>query len=94
MSDLRNKNPEAGSSEITEKLHSRFFSDKYRDLKAYTPGEQPRVQQLIKLNTNENPYPPAPGVEAALKGLARIFSANIRIRRPQTWSRRSPGSWG
>ena len=28
MSDLRNKNPEAGSSEITEKLHSRFFSDK------------------------------------------------------------------
>lgn len=60
MSDLRNKNPEAGSSEITEKLHSRFFSDKYRDLKAYTPGEQPRVQQLIKLNTNENPWAPDP----------------------------------
>ena len=60
MSDLRNKNPKAGSSEITEKLHSRFFSDKFRDLKAYTPGEQPRVQQLIKLNTNENPWAPDP----------------------------------
>ena len=60
MSDLRNKNPEAGSFENAENLHSRYFSDKFRDLKAYTPGEQPRVQQLIKLNTNENPWAPDP----------------------------------
>lgn len=35
----------------------------------YTPGEQPKVSGLIKLNTNENPYPPAPAVEAALKNM-------------------------
>ena len=32
-----------------------------------TPGEQPNQPDMIKLNTNENPYPPAPGVEKALK---------------------------
>ena len=35
----------------------------------YTPGEQPNQPDMIKLNTNENPYPPAPGVEKALKGM-------------------------
>ena len=39
---------------------SRFFSPKYSSLKPYTPGEQPRIRQYIKLNTNENPYPPSP----------------------------------
>ena len=38
---------------------SRFFSAKYKDLVAYTPGEQPKVMDLIKLNTNESPYPPS-----------------------------------
>ena len=33
-----------------------------RELSAYTPGEQPKVEGLIKLNTNENPYPPSSGV--------------------------------
>ncbi len=36
-------------------------------LEAYTPGEQPKVPDVIKLNTNENPYPPSPKVAAALQ---------------------------
>lgn len=36
-------------------------------LHAYVPGEQPRIKGLIKLNTNENPYPPSPKVLAAVK---------------------------
>ena len=46
---------------------SRFFSDKYKDLEPYTPGEQPREQKYIKLNTNENPYPPLPEVAEAVR---------------------------
>ena len=38
-----------------------------RKVVPYVPGEQPNKKNMIKLNTNECPYPPAPGVEAALK---------------------------
>ncbi len=41
---------------------SRFFSEKYSTLKAYVPGEQPGGGPVVKLNTNENPYPPHPEV--------------------------------
>ena len=40
-----------------------------RKVVPYTPGEQPNERGMIKLNTNENPYSPAPGVEKALKAL-------------------------
>src|SRR5437762_8639523 len=38
-----------------------------RALRPYVPGEQPKIKGLIKLNTNENPYPPSPKVLAAIK---------------------------
>ena len=37
-----------------------------RKVVPYTPGEQPNESGMIKLNTNENPYSPAPGVELSL----------------------------
>ncbi len=57
---------------------SRFLNQQYQSLEAYTPGEQPRDMQYIKLNTNESPYPPAPSVAAAMTGeqveLLRLYS--------------------
>ena len=38
-----------------------------RRLEAYTPGEQPKAKNVVKLNTNENPYPPSPKCAAVLK---------------------------
>lgn len=43
------------------------WEENVRKVIPYTPGEQPNQPDMIKLNTNENPYPPAPGVEKALK---------------------------
>ena len=47
------------------------------DLHAYVPGEQPKIKGLIKLNTNENPYPPSPkvlrAVKAAVDGRLRLY---------------------
>ena len=49
---------------------SRFFSKKYVNLEAYVPGEQPKDRKYIKLNTNENPYPPLPSVAEAVRAEA------------------------
>lgn len=47
-----------------------FIRKSVQELKAYTPGEQPKVDGLVKLNTNENPYPPSPAVARALREFA------------------------
>jgi histidinol-phosphate aminotransferase len=49
---------------------SKFWSDIVRKLNPYVPGEQPKISNLVKLNTNENPYGPSPKVIAALKAEA------------------------
>jgi len=45
---------------------SRFINQKFAKLEAYTPGEQPKDMQYIKLNTNESPFPPSEGVLRAV----------------------------
>ena len=49
---------------------SRFFSQKYSSLVPYTPGEQPKNMEYIKLNTNESPYKPAKKVYEIAKNEA------------------------
>src|SRR5579885_3271203 len=48
-----------------------------RKLHGYVPGEQPKIKGLIKLNTNENPYPPSPkvldAVKQAVDGRLRLY---------------------
>ena len=43
------------------------WENNVRKVVPYVPGEQPQKERMIKLNTNENPYPPAPGVQKALE---------------------------
>jgi len=48
-----------------------FWSPRVRELVPYVPGEQPRIPNLVKLNTNENPYPPSPRVIKAIADAAQ-----------------------
>ena len=48
-------------------MKRKFWSKQILDLVPYTPGEQPKINDLIKLNTNENPYPPSPKVVQVLQ---------------------------
>ena len=49
---------------------SRFWSSLTHDLKPYVPGEQPRMADLVKLNTNESPFGPSPRALEAIRGEA------------------------
>ncbi len=49
---------------------SRYWTDAVKNIKPYVPGEQPKDRRYIKLNTNENPYPPSPKAIDAIKRAA------------------------
>jgi len=55
---------------------NKFLSDSCNNLKPYTPGEQPQDKKYIKLNTNENPYPPSKSV---LKGLKEAIDDDLKL---------------
>ncbi len=87
----RDRPPERGRGRM-----SRYMNSRYAALDAYVPGEQPRGE-FIKLNANESPYPPSPGVLAAVKGaegtaLNMYPDAACRALDAALWPARS--EWG
>lgn len=63
-------------------MKTSYFRPSIDEMSAYTPGEQPKVSNLVKINTNENPYPPAPGVFETI----RKFNADRLRLYPQPTS--------
>ncbi len=68
----------AQSSKLT--AQSSYFRSEIQAMRGYVPGEQPREGEIVKLNTNENPYPASPAVATAIRdvldtGLARYPDA-------------------
>jgi len=58
------------------KEYKSYFRPEIDAMSGYTPGEQPKVMDLLKLNTNENPYPPCPAV---LNGLKSANGERLRL---------------
>ncbi|WP_407476166.1 histidinol-phosphate transaminase [Acinetobacter baumannii] len=57
----------------------RFWSPEVRELEPYVPGEQPKIQNQLKLNTNENPYPPSPKVVEAVQAVLHEQADALRL---------------
>jgi histidinol-phosphate aminotransferase len=58
---------------------SSFWSDFVKQLEPYTPGEQPDISNITKLNTNENPYGPSPAV---LQAISQQLNNDLRLYPP------------
>ena len=58
---------------------SQFWSPLVHRLTPYVPGEQPKISGLVKLNTNENPYPPSPRAVAAMAQELGADGASLRL---------------
>ena len=65
---------------------SQFLRPAVRGMQGYTPGEQPQEAGVIKLNTNENPYPPSPralaAMRAVLEGDRLLMAAVTNVGKP------------
>ena len=58
---------------------SSYWSDFVKDLEPYSPGEQPQISNITKLNTNENPYGPSPAV---IKAITEAADDRLRLYPP------------
>ena len=61
------------------KIDTRLWSSKARNLSPYVPGEQPQHENLCKLNTNENPFPPSPKVGEAIAKVLQQQADDLRL---------------
>jgi len=61
------------------KIDTRLWSSKARNLSPYVPGEQPQHDNLCKLNTNENPFPPSPKVGEAIAKVLERQADELRL---------------
>ena len=68
---------------------SRFWSALARELTPYVPGEQPRIADLVKLNTNESPLGPSPRALDAIRAAAADISASTPIRKRRNCAKSS-----